>query len=217
MNIITLPHSDRRIATPQNLTRCDPSCIQTNNHYEPHSFDLHGLIWCLMDGPVKYHQKLSGIVFHPPFHACMYVIHGINPFHLIFLWHSDVSLVGNVIECLFEEIKVLLLRDQNETYELHEINNTLNCNYMKRTLTTRCPFSSRTRKSPFSNPEEMVAIDIGVTLGSYPLDEGAIGWDISLSMFLLWSTSANWFILCLVKLLLPVCFQSRVVILHEKT
>ena len=166
MNIFTLPHSDRQIATTQNLTWCDPSCIQTNNHYEPHSVHLHCLILCLMDGPVKYHQKFSGIVFHPPFHACMHVIHGINPFHLILLWHSDVSLVGNVIECLFEEIKVLLLRGRNR-HELHEINNTLNCNYnIKRTLTTRCPFSSRTRKSPFSNPEEMVAIDIGVTLGS---------------------------------------------------
>ena len=56
----------------------------------------------------------------------------------------------------------------------------------------------------------MVAIDIGVTLGSYPPAGGAIGWDISLSMFPLWLTSANWFILCwaaalFIRLLWPEC------------
>eukprot|EP00584_Thalassiosira_punctigera_P011044 CAMPEP_0172527318 /NCGR_PEP_ID=MMETSP1067-20121228/2040_1 /TAXON_ID=265564 ORGANISM="Thalassiosira punctigera, Strain Tpunct2005C2" /NCGR_SAMPLE_ID=MMETSP1067 /ASSEMBLY_ACC=CAM_ASM_000444 /LENGTH=176 /DNA_ID=CAMNT_0013311039 /DNA_START=303 /DNA_END=833 /DNA_ORIENTATION=- len=55
---------------------------------------------------VKHHQQFPGIVFHSPLHAGVNDVHRVHPLLLVLPRHANVSLVGDVVEGLLEEIEV---------------------------------------------------------------------------------------------------------------
>ena len=112
------------------------------------------------------HQKCSSVILHSSFYTVMDDIHEVYPMFLVFPGHASVAFVWDVVEGLTNTGS----KQNNQVInEFRNINEQTKSRCILRTSSkkskyTRFPCSSRTRKSPFSKPAEIVAMFIALDL-----------------------------------------------------